>query len=60
MCGKIGNLGIHMFSTVYVQNAKKLALASAKTQSPPQITNGFYGNTAKFYFVISKDYVSKR
>ncbi len=33
------------------------ALASAKTRSPPQVTDGNRGNTAKFYFVILKDCV---
>jgi hypothetical protein len=35
-----------------------LALASPKTRSPPQITDGFCGNTAKFYFDILKYCVS--
>ncbi len=32
--------------------------SEGETQSPPQITDGFRGNTAKFYFVILKDCVS--
>ncbi len=56
---KNGFLGIHMFSTVYVRNAKKWTGASErKNLEPPVITDGFRGNTAKFYFVILKDCVS--
>ena len=31
--------------------------SEGETQSPPQITDGFRGNTAKFYFVILKEWV---
>jgi hypothetical protein len=48
-----------MFPTVYVRNAKQCSGASEReTQSPPQITDVFRGNTANFYFVILKDCVS--
>ncbi len=59
MWEKFGILGIRMFPTVYVRNAKQCSGASeGETQRPPQITDGFRGNTAKFYFVILKDCVS--
>ncbi len=50
-----GVLCIHMFPTVYVRNAKQCSGASErKTQSPPQITDGFRGNTAKFILSYQK------
>ncbi len=52
-------LGIRMFPTVYVQNVEQCGGNNEReTQSPPQITDGFRGNTAKFYFVVLKDCVS--
>ena len=56
---KNGILGIHSFLQCMCEMQKNaLALASPKTRSPPQITDGFCGYTAKFYFDILKYCVS--